>query len=130
MLTDEQKMLITDEPEQRERIAELIAKFSDRNRVEVLVEYQGGLLPCSFWRGVWPGPVTGEDRTTVALTFDPDLPGAMADKLDPLDDPLAIGLDAIEDFAGTEVYTDISDYMETALPCALIVDMLIEEKNQ
>lgn len=113
------------EVEQREKIAELIAVFEDRNRVEVLAVIGGGLLPCSFWRGVWPHPDTGKDWETVALCFDLVLPGTTIEKVDQRDDPLAIGLVAIEALTGTEVHTEVPDYMETSLECRLIVEMLM-----
>jgi hypothetical protein len=120
-MTPELQALIIDESEQRRRIAELIYMFEDRDRVEILVEYQGGVIPCSFWRGVWPDSQTGADLRTVALCLDLQLPG-MAQKLNERDDPWAIGLDAILKVTGTEVCLDFRG--EDTLSVALIFDML------
>jgi len=115
-------------------IETLIATFTDRDRIELLVEHGGGLVPASLRHDRWH--VQGSLHKGVALCLDIEVP-ALRGSGDP--DPVAYAL-TFEDvestfdpgpivaWAGDQFYADLDAFKAgKALPTRLAIELLARE---
>lgn len=107
--------VVDGETKHRARIEELIAAFTDRDRIELLVQHGGGLVPASLWH----------DEEGVSLCLDVEVPAlrGSGDR-----NPVAVGEDAIIAWAGKACYTDLDAYADgDRLPLKLAIELLAAE---